>query len=130
VQPLRCADASGDSERDVAGSPVNMGRERRQARDPAAGRVEIGIVARAKKLRFRRKPRTDVDAHIESEINPELPRAMERIEGEAYSQPVRENVPDEVEPGTTYRDVRVGWLAGAKLKGVRRRRNPKSGEER
>jgi hypothetical protein len=56
--------------------------------------------------------------------------ATERVEGEAHSQTVRENLPDEVEPGTTYRDVRVGWLVGAKLKRVRARRDPDSGEER
>ena len=89
--------------------------------------VEIGVGARAKKLRFRRKPRVEVDADVESEINPELARATERIEGEAHSHTVRENLPDEVEPGVTYRDVRVGWLA--KLKRVRPRRAPDSGEE-
>ena len=92
--------------------------------------VEIGVVARAKKLRFRRKPRVEVDAQVESEINPELARATERIEGEAHSHTVRENLPDEVEPGVTYRDVRVGWLAAAKLKRVRPRRARDSGEER
>jgi hypothetical protein len=92
--------------------------------------VEIGVVARAKKLRFRRKPRVEVDAQVESEINPELARATERIEGEAHSHTVRENLPDEVEPGVTYRDVRVGWLAAAKRKRVRPRRAPDSGEER
>ena len=88
--------------------------------------VEIGVGARAKKLRFRRKPRVEMDADVESEINPEFARATERIEGEAHT--VRENLPDEVEPGVTYRDVRVGWLA--KLKRVRPRRAPDSGEER
>jgi hypothetical protein len=88
--------------------------------------VLIGVGARAKKLRFKRKPRVEVDGEIESEINPELARATERIEGEAHT--VRENLPDEVEPGVTYHDVRVGWLA--KLKGVRPRRAPDSGEER
>ena len=90
--------------------------------------VEIGVGARAKKLRFRRKPQVEMDGQVESEINPEFARATERIEGEAHSQTVRENLPDEVEPGVTYRDVRVGWLA--KLKRVRLRRAPDSAEER
>ena len=117
-----------------------MGRETRRSRLATAAQVEIGVAARAKKLRFRRKPRAEVDAHIESksEINPELPRAAERtegdaterVEGEAYSHRVRRNLPDEVEPGVTYRDVRAGWLAGAILNRVRRGPNPKSGEER
>ena len=77
--------------------------------------VEIGVGARAKKLRFRRKPRVEMDADVESEINPELARATERIEGEAHSHTVRENLPDEVEPGVTYRDVRVGWTAEARM---------------
>ena len=88
--------------------------------------VEIGVGARAKKLRFRRKPRVEMDADVESEINPELARATERIEGETHA--VRENLPDEVEPDVTYRDVRVGWLA--QLKRVGRRRAPDSGKER
>ena len=88
--------------------------------------VEVGIGARAKRLRFRRKPRVEVDADVKSDIDPELARETERIEGEAHA--VRENLPDEVEPGVTYRDVRVGWLA--RLKGVRPRRAPDSGEER
>ncbi len=41
---------------------------------------------------------------------------MERIEGEGGSHTERENLPDEVEPRVTYRDVRVRWRAGAKLK--------------
>ena len=73
--------------------------------------VEIGVGARAKKLRFRRKPRVEVDGQVESETNR-----------------VRENLPEEVEPGVTYRDVRVGWLA--KLNRVRQRRAGDSGEER
>ena len=41
---------------------------------------------------------------------------MERIEGEGGSHTERENLPDEVEPRVTYRDVRVRWRAAAKLK--------------
>jgi hypothetical protein len=69
----------------------------------------------ARRLRFKRKPRVEVNAHA-SEIDPELARGMERIEGEAGSHTERENLPEEVEPGVTYRDVRVRWRAAARLK--------------
>ena len=36
--------------------------------------------------------------------------------GEGGSRAERENLPDEVEPGVTYRNVRVGWRAGAALR--------------
>jgi hypothetical protein len=92
--------------------------------------VEIGAAASAKRLRFKRRPRVEVDTHAESEIHPELARAMERIEGEGHSHTERENLPDEVKPGVTYRDVRVRWHAVARLKHVQARREPDSGEER
>jgi hypothetical protein len=64
--------------------------------------VEIGAVVRAKKLRFRKKPETEV-----------------RVEGEPgvdrESGSSRENLPDEVEPGVTYRDVRVVWRAAGRI---------------
>ena len=103
-----------------------MARERDRAGKPD---VEIGAAASAKRLRFKRKPRVDVDTHAESEIDPELARAMERIEGEGGSHTERENLPDEVEPGVTYRDVRVRWRAAAELKDAEARREPDSGEE-
>ena len=91
--------------------------------------VEIGAAAHAKSLRFKRKPRVEVNTHADSEIDPELARAMARIEGEAGSHTERENLPEEVEPGVTYRDVRVRWRAAARLKHVEARREPGSGEE-
>jgi hypothetical protein len=66
-------------------------------------------VVRAKRLRFKRKPQTKVEFHGEPEP-------------ESDSHAERENLPDEVEPGVTYRDVRVRWRAGAKL------RSPRTGE--
>ena len=88
--------------------------------------VEIGAAASAKRLRFKRKPRVEVNSGAESEIDPELARAMERIEGEGGSHTERENLPDEVEPGVTYRDVRVRWRARAKLKGPEQSRNDRA----
>jgi hypothetical protein len=78
--------------------------------------VEIGAAASAKRLRFKRKPKVEVDTHAYHELDPRLAREMEKIEGEGGSHTERENLPDEVEPGVTYRDVRVRWRAAAKLK--------------
>jgi len=72
--------------------------------DEAIADVEIGAAARARRLRFRRVPETEV-----------------RFEGEpgqsSDSHSERENLPDEAEPGVTYRDVAVRWRAGARLVG-------------
>jgi hypothetical protein len=77
--------------------------------------VEIGAAVRAKKLRFRRKPKVEVTTHARREIDPALAEEV-RIEGEAGSQAERENLPDEVEPGVAYRDVRVRWKAGGSIR--------------
>ena len=77
--------------------------------------VEIGATAKAKLLRFRKKPRVDVNARSVVDVHPELAEHL-KIEGEGGSRADRENLPDEVEPGTTYRDVRVGWRAGARVR--------------
>jgi hypothetical protein len=82
--------------------------------------VEIGAAARAKKLRFKRKPQVEVKTRAYSEVDPRLADEMERLEGEGGSHTERENLPDEVEPGVTYRDVRVRWRAAARLKGSQR----------
>jgi hypothetical protein len=72
--------------------------------------IEIGAAAKAKRLRFRRKPEVDVEVHGET-------RDRDRqIEAETESGSVRRNLPDEIEPGVTYRDVRVGWRAEARIK--------------
>ena len=60
--------------------------------------IEIGAVVKAKRLRFNKKPETEV-----------------RVEGEGGSGSERENLPESVEPGVTYRDVRVAWHASARL---------------
>jgi len=66
--------------------------------DPRAD-VEIGAVVRARRLRFEEVPETEVE-----------------VEGdeESGSHTERENLPDEVEPGVTYRDVKVRWRASAR----------------
>jgi hypothetical protein len=63
--------------------------------------IEIGAVVKARKLRFKTVPKTEVRAggrHAEGGSNTE-----------------RENLPEQVEPGVTYRDVTVRWRAAARL---------------
>ena len=62
--------------------------------------IEVGAVVRAKRLRFEKVPDTEVDFHGDEE---------------SVSGTERENLPDEVEPGVEYRDVRVRWRAAARL---------------
>jgi hypothetical protein len=90
--------------------------ERNSESVPPDPDVEIGATVRAKKLRFRRKPKVEVSTHARHEIDPALADEV-RIEGDAGSQTERENLPDQVEPGVTYRDVRVRWKAGARARG-------------
>jgi hypothetical protein len=90
-----------------------VARDRDRAGDPD---VEIGAAASAKRLRFKRKPRVEVNTRAHHELDPQLAREMEKIEAEGGSHTERENLPDEVEPGVTYRDVRVRWRAAARIK--------------
>jgi hypothetical protein len=87
----------------------------RDERVPPDSDVEVGAVARARKLRFKRKPKVEVTTRAHLEIDPAL-RDELPVEGEGGSRAERENLPDEVEPGVTYRDVRAGWRAGARLR--------------
>jgi hypothetical protein len=72
--------------------------------------VEIGASVTAKRLRFREKPKTQVEIHGELH-EPEGHGELETASGSE-----RQNLPDEVEPGVTYRDVRVRWRAAARLR--------------
>lgn len=72
--------------------------------------VEIGASVKAKRLRFREKPKTHVELHGELH-EPEGDGELETASGSE-----RQNLPDEVEPGITYGDVRVRWRAAARLK--------------
>jgi hypothetical protein len=58
--------------------------------------IELGFRMKAKRLRFEEEP--DVDTHVE---------------GHVESEQERENLPDEVKPGVTYRNVEI--RAGARL---------------
>jgi hypothetical protein len=76
--------------------------------------VEIGASVKAKRLRFRRKPETEVDLHGE------LQEPEGRGDLRTASGSERENLPEEIEPGVTYSDVRVRWRAAARLDESRR----------
>ncbi len=84
-------------------------------RPPDDPDVEIGASVRARRLRFRKKPRVDVKTRAHIEVDPELAEEL-RLDAQGGSHASRENLPDEVEPGVTYRDVRAGWIAGAALR--------------
>jgi hypothetical protein len=79
--------------------------------------VELGAVVKAKKLRFKKVPRTSVEFDERSEAT--LEGLAPEIETASGSK--RENLPDEVEADKTYRDVHVRWGAAAKLRPPRRR---------
>jgi hypothetical protein len=64
--------------------------------------VEISASVRAKEVRFECKPEVDVRAYADS------PASAESISE-------RDNLPDEVEPGVTYRDFAVRWWLAARL---------------
>ena len=74
--------------------------------------IEIGAVVRAKKLRFKKTPKTEVEFDKKSEAS--LEGIAPEIETASGSK--RENLPEKVEPNKTYRDVHVRWGAAAKLK--------------
>ena len=61
--------------------------------------VEMEFSVRAKELRFECKPDVDVVAFADAPATAEL-------------QSERENLPDELEPGVTYRDIAVRWRRG------------------
>ena len=70
--------------------------------------IEIGAVVKAKRLRFNKKPQTKVCIEGEPDVD--------RVSGTE-----RENLPETVEPGVTYRDIRVRWRAAGKLRPPSRR---------
>jgi hypothetical protein len=74
--------------------------EREPEREPD---VEMAATVRAKELRFECKPEVEIGAHADSPASAEL--VSERT-----------NLPDEVEPGVTYRNIEVRWRLAARLK--------------
>jgi len=61
--------------------------------------IEIGARVKAKKLRFKQVPETDV-----------------RFSDGSRPTSERKNLPDKVEPGVMYRDVEVTWHAQANVR--------------
>jgi hypothetical protein len=74
--------------------------------------IEIGAAAKARRLRFRRKPETEVE--FEGRTRMRSDERIEDVELETDSHSERRNLPEEVEPGVTYRNVEVGWAARAR----------------
>jgi hypothetical protein len=64
--------------------------------------VDVSISVRARELRFGIVPETKVSFEGEPAV-----RSSSRTE--------RENLPDEVEPGVTYRDIGMRWQARARI---------------
>jgi hypothetical protein len=92
---------------------------RRQAREERPPDIEIGARVKAKKLRFRRKPKTNVEFEGGTRVRKD--DRVEDVELETDSKTERRNLPEEVEPGVTYRDVEVGWAARARARMPKRR---------
>jgi hypothetical protein len=76
--------------------------------------IEVGAQVKARKLRFRSKPETEAEFHGGTRIRSD--ERVEDVELETESGSERHNLPDEVEPGVTYRDVEVGWSARARAR--------------
>jgi hypothetical protein len=88
-----------------------MTRKKRLTGEPD---IEIGAVARARRLRFRRKPQTEVEFEGRTQMRSD--DRIEDVELESESGSERRNLPEEVEPGVTYRNVEVGWAARARAR--------------
>jgi len=65
--------------------------------------VEIAAAARADEVRFECTPRVDIVAYANAPAS-------------AEHESERENLPDEVEAGVTYRDVEVRWRVAVRLR--------------
>ena len=77
-------------------------KEKRELSDSEPGDVEVFTGVRARQLRFGTSP----EAKVWFEGDPEE-RSVSRTD--------RENLPDEVEPGVDYRDVKVRWTARSRI---------------
>ena len=70
--------------------------------DDETADADVWISVRARELRFGIVPETKVWFEGEPAV-------------ESSSRTERENLPDEVEPGVTYRDIGVRWRARARI---------------
>jgi hypothetical protein len=87
---------------------------RRDDRSEEPADVEIGAAARARRLRFRSKPKTKTRTWGRTRVRTDV--GLEELEGDSDSDSERQNLPEEVEPGVTHRDVEVGWAARARAR--------------
>jgi hypothetical protein len=85
---------------------------RRKQRTDRPPDIEVGAQAKARKLRFRRKPQTKVEFSGGTRVRSD--DRIEDVELETDSGSRRRNLPEEVEPGVTYRNVEIGWAAQAR----------------
>jgi hypothetical protein len=88
-----------------------MSRKKRVSGGPD---VVIGASMKARKLRFRSKPKTNVEFQGKTRVRSD--DRIDDVELETESGSERRNLPDEVEPGVTYRNVEVGWAARARAR--------------
>jgi hypothetical protein len=86
----------------------------RNNRSERAPDIEIGASAKARRLRFRRKPKTKVE--VEGGTRLRSDERIEDVELDSETRSERRNLPEEVQPGVTYRDVEVGWAARARAR--------------
>jgi hypothetical protein len=77
-----------------------MGSRSREPKPERPPDLEIGATVRADQLRFSEQPEAEV-------------KFTGRSIAKSESGSERENLPDEVEAGVTYENVRVGWRAAA-----------------
>lgn len=85
---------------------------RRRSRQDRPPDIEVGAKVKARRLRFRKKPQTRVEFEGGSRVRSE--DRIEDVELESDSHSERRNLPEEIEPGVTYRNVEVGWSAQAR----------------
>jgi hypothetical protein len=87
---------------------------RRNRADERPPDIEIGATAKARKLRFRSKPETNVEFKGRTRVRSD--DRVENVELETESGSERRNLPEEIEPGVTYRNVEVSWAARARAR--------------
>jgi hypothetical protein len=85
---------------------------RRRSQQDRPPDIEVGAKVKARRLRFRKKPQTKVEFEGGTRVRSD--DRIEDVELESDSHSERRNLPEEVEPGVTYRDVEVGWAAQAR----------------
>jgi|SRR5215211_7575688 len=96
--------------------PDRKGVRRKHPDRIDAPAIDIQADVKAKAVRFNEAP--EADAEVRGEVADRTSEDQPEIE--AGSTTERENIPEEVEPGVTYRDVRIRWRAAAKVTDPRR----------